>query len=309
MQIDRSGRLKGIAAEAATAFVDGGEPLNEKVAQLVERHRLTGEQASTVCKMANHLVHASLRSGSSMVEFPLADPEKVASMCRGSRPKVAMVHKIASVDPETAEPFEKTASFDEETEIRDRTAHQVNVRDLERAKLACQDAIDAVRSADWGVRAAMRKLGHRLLNYAKLEGGDLDFAMRRMGQYQKLAARPELLVKVAKAVAGVGAAIGHRVEFSDETLHCLTPEGWAKNAAEIDPGLLQPSLSIAGMPVHVVDGTRSVWVELDTLIDQYDDLCGNKDKLVPMQDRVRYLRRVVEQRNGGTESVHPARAV
>jgi len=309
VQIDRSGHLKSYAAEAATAFVDRGEPLSEKIASIVRDRSLTGEQAATVCKFANLLVFQSLRSGDSMVEFKIADPEKVAALARGTRSVPAMVHKLGSAGEDCSEWREKVASLDHETTVRSRSEIQAAFRDLEHAKLACQDGIDAVRMANAGVVFAFEKLGTRLHAFAQIDGGDLDGMMCQIAQYQPLARRPELLAKVAAAVKAIGELTDRPVTFGEETMGHLSAEGMAKNAEEIDPAMVTPGLSIGGMPVAIVRGSQQVWVEIDSLIDQYDDLSGNKDKLAPMQDRVRYLRRVVEQSTGGSESTLAAQAV
>lgn len=309
MQIDRSGQLKSYAAEAATAYVDRAEPLNEKIASIVRQRGLNGDQSATVCKLANHLVHASLRSGTSMVEFPLAEPEKVAMLARTARPSLSMVHKLGSAGEDCSEPLEKLASFEHETTVRDSEARFQARIDLERAKIAADEQQSAVTLSNAAVQVAMQKLGQSLFDDLQLEGGDLDATMRQFAQYQPLAARPSLMAKVARAVKAVGEASGKPVVFSPATMSHLTKEGMEKNAAEIDPSMVTPGLSMAGMPVAIVRGSHRVWAELDTLIDQYDDLSGNKDKLVPMQDRVRYLRRVVEQNNGGAESTLAAGAV
>jgi len=309
MQIDRSGQLKGYAAEAATAFVARGEDLNVKIASIVRERSLNGEQASTVCKMANHLVHASLRSADSMVEFDIAEPEKVASFTKQAGASLSMVHGLGSAGADCTEPLEKIASFTHETEVRSLGERQQARIDLDYAKIACENAISDVRLSHAGVQAAMSKLGQRLHKFAQLEGGDLDGVMSQFAQYQPLASRPTLLAKVAAAVKGVGELSCRPVTFSAETMSHLTKEGMEKNGTAVDPAMITPGLSIAGSPVHIINGDKRVWVELDTLIEQYDDLSGNKDKLAPSQDRVRYLRRVVDQNNGGAESTLAARAV
>lgn len=310
MQIDRSGQLKSYAAEAASAFVSRDESLNEKIASIVRQHSLTGDQAATVCKFANHLVHRSLRSGGdTMVEFDLAEPEQVASLTRGARPVMPMVYKLGAAGEDCTASLEKIAGFDHETSVARRTRLQEERGQLERAKLAADHALDAVDYADACVREGLTKLGQRLHDHAAIEGGDLDSVMSELAQFQGLASRPELLVKVAQCVKAVGVVMSRPITFSDATMVHLTRGGMEKNAADIDPSMVTPGLSMAGMPVAIIRGSHRVWVELDTLIDQYDDLSGNKDKLAPMQDRVRYLRRVVYQDNGGAESTLAARAV
>ena len=310
MQIDRSGQLKTYAAEAATAFVSRNESLNEKIASIVRQRSLTGDQADTVCKMANHLVHRSLRSGGdAMVEFDLAEPEKVAQLTRGARPAVSMVHKLGSAGDDCTESLVKVAALEHEFGVATRSERQEARGELERAKVAADQALGDLSYSDAGVQAALVKLGQSLHNFAAIEGGDLDVTMGELAQYQGLASRPPLLAKVAQCIKAVGAVMNRPITFSDATMAQLTKSAMEKNAAEIDPSMVTPGLSIGGMPVAIIRGSHRVWAEIDTLIDQYDDLSGNKDKLAPSQDRVRYLRRVVEQNNGGAESTLAARAV
>lgn len=273
MEFDHSTRLKDLAAEAATAFLDRGTPLTQKIASLCERAEVTPEQATRVCEFANHAVWQAMRKHASTVEFPIAEPEKVRRLM-GAGDKVAMVAFVRG------EPSgEKTASKSHGTASSGRQLDEWEERELrqnaqiahDRAKVALEEATDLLQGQMFVFDSAM----DRFCQWAKeaaMDGVDLDDVLYHACTDKRVARHPELAWKIAHLVKAAGVMAERPVKLSDRTMAALEPEALQKVAQDVEADHVQPGLHLSGSPVHMVNGRHQAFREIDTLSDRWGEI-------------------------------------
>lgn len=280
MELDHSTRLKDIAAEAATAFLDRGEPLTSKIASLADRHDLNPEQATRVCEFANHAVWQSMRKHASTVEFPIAEPEKVRAKL-GHKTVVAMMHLTPKAQASGGR--EKTAGLDTNNgrvldEWEQREESQNRVIAYERAKVAFENQQDVVQGQALRFMDGLERFT-QFCKEAAMDGLDLDQLLLQAASDSKVAKHPELMWKMAYCMKTAGLLADVPVTLSDKTMAALAPEALSKVAQEVEPEHVVPGLHMAGNAVHYVNGEHKAWREIDTLEGEYGSLDNQRSAL------------------------------
>lgn len=285
MEFDTSTRLKDLAAEAATAFLDRGVPLTQKIATLCERADMNAEQATRVCEFANHAVWQAMRKHASTVEFPIAEPEKVRRLM-GHDEKVAMVafrsNQASRQEKTAADKGIGTENGRQLDEWESREARQNAEIAHERAKVAMDEATDRLQGRLFVFDDAMDRFA-QFCKEAAMDGADMDEVLFHAVSDKRVAKSPELAWKMAYLIKAASLLAERPVVLSDRTMAALEPAALEKAAQEVEMDHLQPGLHMAGMPVQMVNGRHQAFREIDTLAEEW----GEVDALRRVLDNAR----------------------
>lgn len=265
--------LIDLATEATHNFLNEGVPLNDSIEKLARQQDLTTHEIHRVVEESNKQAYLALRpkmaaAGTPVFEFDLADRDEIL----GRLQKVAEdtsrgCHDISCEVTDDRDEMDKVAAGFMALELG--TPKQI----LERLLAEEQLEHDKIADDIFAIKAAIAGTCQEFVRTAR------DMVLQDGWSLDKLAA----------------ALCSARPDAEDLVEHLLADVAQMCRIKEAGPyhGPMNRSLTISGEPVLVINGTHKLVMDLDTLVEQTNDLEGSQQGLYRVDDTIAYLRKNV----------------
>jgi hypothetical protein len=283
-------RLEGFAKEASSAFLGNETSLSDSVRKIATREKLSTEEIHRVCEAANvetfNRKYAS--EDNKMFEFPLAKASDVIQDLNEVK-KTASVDDLAPylksvVSVESPEkPITKVATErgralftdhpEDHPELPTRSHFTMDV--MNKCALLEQERYTDLRMSMHKLAAMVGEFSELAKQYV-LDGHDINKLAEYLGQ-----ARPQW-----------PAMINVLCEKTAEHMHIehKWKGGLDKTAAPVAQDLINPTMSMVGDPVQVINGNNPMIQLVDTTVEQAREVDKNMVGYFGVRDFVKFVR-------------------
>lgn len=283
--------LVDLATEATHEFLNNGVPLSDAVTKIAKREDLTPHEVHRVVEEANKAAYLAVRpkmalEGHPVFEFKLADRDEVlAGLGKTSEDKYLAWQATDVEDNE-----EKTAA--------DRVIHSLRnypewhgtpkqilergISDLELERIKISEEIFDCETKALSARKSFVRTSKDLV---RQDGWEIEKLAELL-----LDARPEAGYILADVLGEVRSRCG------------ILP-----HTKEAGPyyGRFNKTPTISGEPVQVINGSHKLLMDLDTLVEQTNDIEGKQQGLYRVDDTISYLRKNLQNLTSKESSKPP----
>lgn len=278
-------RIEKFACDAASEYLEKDAQLNETIKKLATDNSLSTEEINRVCEESNQKVYASLFSklADKNFSFPLADSKEVIFVLNkeaSTKPTPSVSYKV--VDVAYNDPAEKVASvadsiIEEGVEIPEATTKEQMSVYLEKLGSIERKLKDNLGEASIKKESAVSEFLHDTKQIILRDEASLHELYHNL-----VDTRPEHSHKIAMLLKTAALQMGKKFELAE----------FAKESAVgVDPKMLKDGLSFSGRPLKIVNGRQALVMSLDALIEQSDAEDKLQEGLSLTGDRVKYLRK------------------